>query len=124
MSQLKTHISPPANLRRIFLKHSMSDGKDCSLGWVVDFSKMQILLYAPFISPSLLLDFIYTLPSLDERFSQIKIENPIQIASRFKIRLNVSHGESYICYLLNVFNHLAHSEKLNRLEIELIPRPI
>jgi hypothetical protein len=121
MSQLKTHRSSPAEIRRILLKHSMSDGRDCALEWTVDFSKMMILLYAPFISPSLLLDFIYRLPHLDERFTQTEITNPIQIASRFQIRLNVTHGESCVWYALNVFKLQTHSEKLDRLEIELIP---
>ena len=121
MSQLNTQPFPRADLRRILLKHSMSDGRDCALEWGVDFSKMQIQLYAPFISPSLLLDFICRLPHLDERFTQTEITNPIQIAARFQIRLNVSHGDSSVWFSLNVFKLQTHSEKLDRLEIELIP---
>lgn len=105
----------------VVLKHSMSDAKDCPLKWHADFAKMEMQLYVPFISPSLLLDFLMTLPISDERFKKTAIMTALQISNRFNIQLCVTHEDGEAWYKLKVFMSHALNEKNDRLEIELIP---
>lgn len=82
----------------VVLKHSMSDAKDCPLKWHADFAKMEMQLYVPFISPSLLLDFLMTLPISDERFKKTAIMTALQISNRFNIQLCVTHEDGEAWY--------------------------
>lgn len=108
-------------MNKIILKHSMTDARDCTLDWEADFGKMEMTLYVTFISPGLLLNFLGSLPSRDDRFARIGIANALQISNRFNIKLFVAHNDSAVCYRLRVFLLQAASEKNDRLEIELLP---
>ncbi len=109
--------------RTIILKHSMADGNDCRLEWRADFARMQIQLYASIISPALLLDFLAKLPHLDERFQQTGIKGPMDIASRFRVYLHVTHCEGGVWYSLRVYKLHALDSKFDRPEIELAALP-
>lgn len=109
----------PIELKKIMLKHSMADARDCLLEWRADFGSMELLLYVLFISPALLLDFLATLHGRDERFDKTGITSAIQISSRFNIKLCVAHGEDEAWYKLRVYKLESHNEKFDRLEIEL-----
>lgn len=108
-------------MNKIILKHSMTDAHDCTLDWEADFEEMEMVLYVTLISPVLLLGFLSSLPSRDERFAKIGITNALQISNRFNIKLLVAHNDSAVCYRLRVFLLQAASEKNDRLEIELLP---
>lgn len=106
-----------------YLKHMAGEGRDCRIEWKADFSKMQILIYAPFISPALLLDFLWKLPHIDERFEKTGINDVLQVTTRFKIRLCIDHGGQERCYAMKVYQFNTHQRSPN-LEIELTPIPI
>jgi hypothetical protein len=93
----------PADLRTVLLKHSMTEARDCELSWRVDFGAMEILLYAPIISPVLLLDFLTVLPRRDERFQQTGIVDAAQISTRFSIKLIVQSDGQDICFSVRIF---------------------
>jgi hypothetical protein len=109
----------PNNLRAILLKHSMTDARDCRLEWSADFGKMAIFLYVPFISPALLLDFLFSLHRLDERFEKVGIKSAIAISNRFNINLCVEHGDEEAWYTLRVYKIESLNEKFDRMDIEL-----
>jgi hypothetical protein len=108
-------------MNKIILKHSMTDARDCTLDWEADFEKMEMVLYVTLISPGLILDFLSSLPSRDQRFARIGIANALQISNRFNIKLFVAHSGSKVCYRPRLFLLQAISEKNDRLEIELLP---
>jgi hypothetical protein len=92
---------------------------DCMLEWKADFGSMEIFLYVSFISPALLLNFLAILHGRDERFDKAGLTSAIQISNRFNIKLCVTHGEDEVWYKLRVYKIESHSEKFDRLEIEL-----
>lgn len=108
----------PNGQRRILFKHSLSEGRDCPIGWAVDFGKMEIQLYVPFISPALIIDCLWHMSRHDERFQLTNIPNPLQMSRRFNIFLCVEHGDSEVRYKLVVYK-LHASDGIDRLEIEL-----
>jgi len=114
-------MTKPDDLRRVVLKHQMTEGKDCVLEWKADFGKMELLLYVTFISPALLLDYMRQLPNRDERFQKTKITTPLQIGARFKIRLCVSGEGADVWYAVRLYQLEMPGEKHNRLEMELTP---
>lgn len=89
------------------------------LEWKADFGSMEIFLYVSSISPALLLDFLATVHRWDERFDKTGITTAIQISNRFNIQLCVTHGEDEVWYKLRVYKLESHSEKFDRLEVEL-----
>lgn len=114
----------PSGLRRTIYKQIESDGRDCPIEWVVDFGRMEILLYAPFVSPTLLLDCLRHIARSDERFAQTGINSPIQISNRFTIKLAVAHGDAEVWYKMRVYKLTdGINEKQDRFEIELTGIP-
>lgn len=108
-----------SDLRKTIYKHFLGDGRDCTMEWMVDFGRMEILLNAPFISPSLLLDCLRHIARADDRFEQTGISNPLAISNRFTIKLAVKHGDAEVWYNMRVYKLSGVSEEQDRLEIEL-----
>jgi hypothetical protein len=90
---------------------------------MVDFGKMEIRLYAAFISTALLIDCLWHIARHDERFQLTGISNPLHISNRFNISLCVEHGDGEVWYKLLVYRLHTGNEKLDRLEIELTGIP-
>lgn len=109
----------PSGLRKTLFKHSLSEGRDCSIEWMADFAKMEIQLYAPFISTALLIDCLLHMAKSDERFQQTGITDLMHMSNRFNIKLSVEHDDGEAWYKLRVYKLYTGNEKLDRLEIEL-----
>lgn len=88
----------------ILLKHSMSDGHDCTLQCDADFGKMVLTLRVNLISPALLLNFLWQLPHQDERFAKTGIVGPAQITHRFDTRLVLPSGVAFKVYAYQPFS--------------------
>ncbi len=88
----------------ILLKHSMSDGHDCTLQCDADFGKMVLTLRVNLISPLLLLNFLWQLPHKDERFAKTGIVGTAQITQRFDTRLVLPSGVTFKVYAYQPFS--------------------
>ncbi|HEX5364712.1 MAG TPA: hypothetical protein VFW59_10630 [Gallionella sp.] len=56
---------------------------------------MTLALQAGFISPALLLEFMWQLPHRDDRFVRTGIVGAVQITKRFKVRLELPSGTMF-----------------------------
>jgi len=81
--------------RKIILKHSMTDAKDCRLEWDADFGKMIFTMRVDFISPYLLLHFFHFMHQHDDRFAKTGIIGALAITERFDVRLVLPSGTEY-----------------------------
>lgn len=81
--------------RKIILKHSFTDAKDCPLEWEADFGKMIFTMRVDFISPYLLLIFLHSLHKYDDRFARTNIIGALAITKRFDVRLVLPSGTKY-----------------------------
>lgn len=77
------------------VKHTMTDARDCDFKWNTDFAKMTLVIRANFISPALLLHFLWSLPQDDERFEITGIVGAINITNRFNVRLELPGGTAF-----------------------------
>ena len=105
------------------IKHAMTDAKDCEIRWNADFAKMTLTIRADFISPMLLLTFLYGLEhdEEDERFAKTKIVGAIEITSRFTVRLELPSGTAF---RLRAYQPFSISETRNEpLELEIFELP-
>lgn len=98
----------------------MTNAQDCSLDWLADFGKMEILLYVSIISPGLILNFLTMLPKRDERFQQTGITDALQLSSRFNIKLITQSQGNDICFDLRIFSASETFAQDSRLELELV----
>ena len=116
----------PKDLKTVLVKSMISKARDCPVEWKADFARMEMLLYVPFISPALLLDFIWKLPGMDERFQKTGIVDPVHICSRFSVKLCVAHGDCDAWYKLWVYKMWSVDNKIVQLgqwDIELTALP-
>lgn len=118
--QIRPSTPRPADLRTILLKHSMTEARDCELSWKADFGTMELSLYANFVSPVLLLDFLAMLPRRDERFQHAGIVDAIQISARFDIKLILQSDGQDVCYWMRVFRIQTSPSREPRFGLELI----
>lgn len=79
----------------IVIKSSSTDVRDCEIQWEIDFAKMTLKLQAGFISPTLLLDFMWQLPHKDDRLVRTGIVGAVQITKRFDVRLTLPSGTTF-----------------------------
>ena len=107
--------------QQMTLKHTMTEARDCVLQWNADFAKMTLTLRADFISPLLLLYFLWSLNEADERFEKTKIIGAIAITSRFTVRLELPSGTAF---RLRAYQPFSISEtRKEPLELELFELP-
>ena len=79
----------------IVIKSSSTDGHDCEIQWEIDFARMTLKLQAGFVSPALLLDFMWQLPHKDDRLVRTGIVGAVQITKRFKVSLELPSGTTF-----------------------------
>lgn len=79
----------------IVIKSSATDGHDCEIQWEIDFARMTLSLQAGFISPTLLLEFMWQLPHKDDRLVRTGIVGAVQITKRFNVRLELPSGTTF-----------------------------
>lgn len=86
----------------VVIKSSTTDGHDCEIQWEIDFAKMTLKLQAGFISPALLLDFLWQLPHKDDRLVRTGIVGAVQITKRFDVRLELPGGTTFKLFACQV----------------------
>lgn len=72
-----------------YMKHMMTDARDCLIKWDANFGKMIITLYVDFLSPALLVGFLESLHERDDRFAKTEIVGAFHICKRFDVRLEL-----------------------------------
>ncbi len=101
----------------IVIKHAASDTRDCEISWEVDFAKMKLTLQAGFISPTLLLDFLWQLPHKDDRFVRTSIVGAVHITKRFDVRLILTSGTTFKILAHQPASDVRHEPLLELFEV-------
>lgn len=76
------------------MKHMLTDARDCTINWEIDYGKIELLIKVEFLSPALILDFLATLHHREEALQKIGIAGAMQVTRRFVTALECA-GTKY-----------------------------